>query len=152
MPTVRIIDQPGAGRGLVTAIPLREGDVVARIRGHRFRDRPTRTSLQVAAGRHLDIPGTLAYLNHSCDPSTYVDVGTLEVVATRDLAAGEALTFFYPATEWEMASPFTCACASRHCLGRIRGARVVPTAMLARYRLSPHIQALAAARDAAVSS
>ena len=28
----------------------------------------------------------------------------------KDIKAGDELRFFYPATEWEMAQPFSCIC------------------------------------------
>lgn len=146
---LRIVDRPGTGRGLVTEVPFGEGDVVARIHGHEYRTRPSRTTIQAAADRHIDNLRALACLNHSCDPSVHVDVTALTVTAVRDLAAGDELTFFYPSTEWAMAVPFDCACGGEGCLGRIDGAWHVPTAVLARYHLNAHIRELAAARDAA---
>ncbi|RLU83573.1 SET domain-containing protein-lysine N-methyltransferase [Streptomyces griseocarneus] len=146
---LRIVDRPGTGRGLITEVPFREGDVVARIHGHVYRTHPTRTTIQAAVGRHIDDLRALSCINHSCDPSTHVDVTALTVTAVRDLVAGDELTYFYPSTEWAMAVPFDCACAGEKCLGRIDGAWRVPTAVLARYRLNAHIRELAAARDAA---
>ncbi|GHI06169.1 hypothetical protein AQI88_28845 [Streptomyces cellostaticus] len=81
MVTVRIVEQPGAGRGLVTENALREDDVVATICGAECRSYPTRTSVQIAADRHIDGLQVVAYLNHSCEPSTYVDVKALTVTA-----------------------------------------------------------------------
>jgi len=36
----------------------------------------------------------------------------MTVVAARDLAADDELTFFYPSTEWSMAEPFDCWCGA----------------------------------------
>ncbi|EST29617.1 SET domain-containing protein-lysine N-methyltransferase [Streptomyces roseochromogenus] len=151
MVAVRIVDQPGTGLGLVTEVALREGDVVASICGAEYRSHPTRTSIQIADDRHMDGLQVVAYLNHSCDPGTYVDVRALTVIAARNLVPGDALTFFYPSTEWAMACPFVCACASDGCLGRVHGAQRVPTAVLSRYRLSAHIRELVTVRDAAAA-
>ncbi len=65
------------------------------------------------------------------------------VVALRDIAQGEALAFFYPSTEWEMAQAFDCWCGSLNCLKTISGAGQISADVLKRYRLSPHITALA---------
>ena len=107
------------------------------------------TSVQVSADDHIELNSDFVYMNHSCDPS--VDVithpgasteasgrkwsGHIDVVARRDLAPGDELTFFYPNTEWEMDQPFDCFCAAASsqkkaggdaggkCLGKIAGAK-----------------------------
>jgi D-alanine-D-alanine ligase-like ATP-grasp enzyme len=45
----------------------------------------------------------------------------VRLVAIREIRPGETITLNYNATEWEMASPFQCSCASTKCLGRIAG-------------------------------
>lgn len=55
------------------------------------------------------------------------------------LADPQALTFFYPSTEWFMAQPFDCHCGATKCLKRISGARDIDPAVLARYQLNSHI-------------
>lgn len=57
-----------------------------------------------------------AIVNHSCSPTAYVDLSSKlpEQWCVRTtpagLKAGEAITFFYPSTEWDMAQGFDCAC------------------------------------------
>lgn len=93
---------------------------------------PTRYSVQVDATRHLDQDESLGeaellqryfwrYLDHACDPT--VRIVDREVVAVRDIAVGEPVTFHYCTTEAEMASPFSCHCGSARCMGIVRGAR-----------------------------
>lgn len=50
--------------------------------------------------------------------------------------------FFYPSTEWHMAQPFSCACATPSCRGLIGGAEAMTGEQLAGYWLSGHIRAL----------
>ncbi len=58
------------------------------------------------------------YMNHSCQPNTHF--AGRQVVALRDIAEREELTFDYNSTEWEMAEAFVCECG--HCGGsRISG-------------------------------
>ncbi len=72
--------------------------------------------------------------NHSCDPNTGVrDVNQL--VALRDIAHGEELTYDYSTTVcthsvWRMA----CLCGSPHCRHVIQNARSIPQQQRARYR------------------
>ncbi len=107
----------------------------------------TRHSIQVDERRHVEHLGALTFLNHSCAPNCFVDTevaASPALVALRAVAAGEELTLFYPATEWEMAEPFACRCGAAECLGTITGARHVAPDRLRRYTLSPHVRGLAA--------
>jgi hypothetical protein len=92
---------------------------------------PSRYSVQIGAEQHLvpspDCPDDAlparfpwCFLNHSCAPNAAV-VG-LTVVAIRDIAPGEAVTFDYNTTEAELAEPFQCRCGSPGCVGIVRGA------------------------------
>ena len=47
----------------------------------------------------------------------------IAMLAERDIAAGEAITFNYNTTEYELAEPFRCHCDSALCVGLVRGAR-----------------------------
>lgn len=65
----------------------------------------------------------------------------------RELKVGDALTFFYPSTEWDMARGFECACGADECLGEIRGARWLSGEVLGRYWVNEHIKDLVKERD-----
>lgn len=106
-----------------------------------FVQRPTYLSVQVDDDRHILLaPEFLQYINHSCAPNTFFDTRKGEVVAVRDIAAGEEISFFYPSTEWTMTQPFDCFCGAGNCLGQIQGAAHLPRKALARYRFAEHIQ------------
>ena len=97
----------------------------------RVAPRPDRFSLQIGPEEHLVIPEGVAVeeqmdrfpwrlLNHSCDPNTLFR--GCELFALRPIAAGEELSFDYETTEWELASPFVCACGAVNCRrGPVRG-------------------------------
>ena len=109
------------------------------------RSQPWRHSIQIAFDQHAEpLPTFLRYLNHSCDPSLFIDVRARQVITLRPIAVGEELTFFYPSTEWRMQSPFPCACGASECLSEIRGASELSAGVLQRYRLSPVIVELIA--------
>lgn len=102
---------------------------------------PTRYSLQVGATLHLDQDCARdeydlvrrffwRYLDHACEPSTVIR--NREVIALRDIAEGEGVTFDYNTTEYDMASPFHCHCGSARCVGLIRGAKHLTRAQRAR--------------------
>jgi hypothetical protein len=113
---------------------------------------PSRHSVQVGEGVHVDLP-LLAhqeylarypwrYTNHSCDPNTVLRGRTL--VARWPIAAGDEVTFDYETTEFEMAEPFACHCGSRRCAGMIRGFAFLTADERERRRplLAPHLLAL----------
>ena len=140
----RRVRRPGVGDGIVARAAIPRGGVVHRWAGCRILPGPTYRSVQVGVRSHVHDPACLNLLNHSCEPSTRIDVPRRAVVALRDIRPGELLTIFYPATEWDMARPFRCRCGSRRCLRRIRGARYTPVRRLRDMRLARHIRRLLA--------
>jgi len=119
------------GRRLVALRRIARGKRLFPITGRETRV-PTRYSLQVGASLHLDQDCARdefdlvrrffwRYLDHACDPATVIR--DREVIALRDLAEGDAVTFDYNTTEYDMAEPFRCHCGSVLCVGTVRGAR-----------------------------
>lgn len=118
-------------RRLVALREIPRGTHLFRITG-RETAVPTRYSVQVSATLHLDQECAndefdlvrryfWRYLDHACEPTTRIL--DRDVIAVRDIAAGEAVTFHYGTTEYDMAAPFDCHCGSARCMGTIRGAR-----------------------------
>jgi len=66
-------------------------------------------------------PSSWAPQNHSCEPNT--GFAGLDVVALRDIAAGEELTIDYATFCDGHLVPFDCRCGSPRCRGRIYGRR-----------------------------
>lgn len=60
------------------------------------------SSVQISENEHVELNSDLLYLNHSCDPSTYLDVTQRAIVALKDIKTGDELSFFYPSTEWDL--------------------------------------------------
>lgn len=127
-------------RRLVSVQPIAEGTVVCRIEGFETRT-PTKYSLQVGRDLHLDQRGARdatdrvrrfywRYMNHACEPNTRIV--DRRVVALRDIAQLEAVTFDYNTTEYDIAEPFRCACGAPTCVGLVRGARHLTPAQRAR--------------------
>lgn len=118
-------------RRLVAVQPIAVGAVLFRIEGFETRT-PSKYSVQVGRDRHLDQRGARdatdrvrrfywRYMNHACDPTTRIL--DCAVIAVRDIAAGDSVTFDYNTTEEHLAEPFHCHCGSRGCVGVVRGAR-----------------------------
>lgn len=122
-PATRIERGTADGSRLVATGPIAEGETVIASDGERY-DRAITYSIQVEADEHMMGAGAL---NHRCvDPSCVVDPATGDLVAARDLAAGDALDFNYLTTEWCMATPFACRCGSALCWGEIAGFSALP--------------------------
>ncbi len=128
------------GARLVTDQPFKRGETIYRIEGHRITDTATYQTIQVGRRQHVEELGVIAYLNHSCQPNTLIDVVRLEVIALRDIQAGEELTFFYPSTEWEMDRPFICLCGAPQCVRLVAGAKYLSIDTLSRYFINQHIR------------
>jgi hypothetical protein len=133
-----------SGARLITTQAYRCGDFICPLPCHSVVEEPTYLTIQIGHRRHIDQIDVLGFMNHSCAPSTILDVEARSVIAARDLAPGEELTFFYPSTEWEMARPFECCCGAAECLGWIAGAGEMPREQRNRYVINPHIEALCA--------
>jgi|HubBroStandDraft_6_1064221.scaffolds.fasta_scaffold619885_2 hypothetical protein len=119
------------------------GEAILAFRAAAVRDRPSRMTVQVSEREHIELaPAFLSFVNHGCDPNVYFDVERRALVALARIAPGDEIVFFYPSTEWVMASPFECRCGSPRCLGRVGGASQVPAPVLAGHRLAPHIARL----------
>ena len=103
------------------------------------------TSVQTGRDTHIELNSDLVYCNHSCAPSLVFDMGRMEVrvVDDRPLKAGDALTFFYPSTEWDMDQAFQCTCGAGDgiCRGWISGAKDMSD-KLNGYWLNDHISEL----------
>ena len=96
---------------------------------------PTRESVQIGFQHHIDAPASATleermdrfpylFLNHSCEPNARI-VGR-DLVALQAIAPGEEVTFDYETNEYDLASPFPCACGARSCRSHIRGYRYLP--------------------------
>ncbi|MEO5886595.1 MAG: SET domain-containing protein-lysine N-methyltransferase [Anaerolineales bacterium] len=126
-------------RSLITKQSYARGQVICEMPTEKILDKANRFTVQIGRDRHTEV-GKLAALNHSCDPNVILDTEHLLMVARRDIEKGEELSFFYPATEWEMDAPFICLCGSSNCIHVVAGARFLPLSTLERHYLNRHIR------------
>lgn len=128
------------GRGVFATSPLRKGEVIAAFDGRFYDDdfdEWTEDLLNhtIQCGRALwrDSRGCARYINHSCDPNCGIR-GKYKVVAMRDIAKGEQITWDYEMTEksdwWRM----RCKCGSPLCRKRIGDYRRMPRSIRRKYR------------------
>jgi hypothetical protein len=137
------------GSGAISLVDLPAGALFAKITTATT-GKKAYTSVQTGPDSHIELNSDLVYCNHSCAPSLVFDMGRMEVRVADDrpLKTGDALTFFYPSTEWEMDQPFQCTCGAGDgvCRGWISGAKTMSNEELAGYWLNGHIEELLSQR------
>jgi len=81
--------------------------------------------------------------------NAYGIAGEVRVARDRGIEPGDALTFFYPSTEWSMDRPFDCLCGAGEgkCLGVVSGASSIDSKTMQRWYFNDHIHELARQRD-----
>jgi len=126
-------------RSLVTRQAYTKGQIICEIPTEKLSSKPNRYTVQIDQDKHTEV-GKLSALNHSCDPNVILDTEHLQMVARRDIEKGEELSFFYPATEWEMDAPFICLCGASNCIHVVAGARFLPLSTLENHYLNKHIR------------
>lgn len=146
-------DLDPAARGAVALEPIAAGDVVAAF-GGRCVDRTELDALP-AAQLHLAVqidedlymldaaePGAIepAPVGHSCRPNCGMR-GAVLVVAMRDIATGERLTFDRAMTEGSDAHELECDCTTAECRGKVTGNDWMLPELQLRYRgyFSPYL-------------
>jgi len=88
--------------GLYATKQYQAGEVVHRLEGT-LRLTPTKTSVHIGNGMHItDKFGS--YMNHSFEPNT--KIVSNQVIAIKDIAIHEEITFDYNESEVNMAEPF----------------------------------------------
>lgn len=116
--------------GVYAIAPIAKGELIAMWGGEvvplgKFNSLPERLrrlSLQVEENLYIVAlnEGPADYVNHSCDPNGGLS-GQIALVAMRDIAAGQEITFDYAMSDGSDYDEFTCECGSPNCRGTIRG-------------------------------
>src|SRR5258708_24460692 len=109
-------------KGLFALVSIDRNEILIDLNGENTFLSPTRRSLQIGERKHVfGRDETVGYLNHSCEPNSFLDFGCLCVRALRNIPAGEEVRVNYSATEYEIHHSFRCDCGSSACLRLIRG-------------------------------
>ena len=82
----------------------------------------------------------LPIFNHSCDPNCWLD--GLDMVARRDITAGEELCLDYATFCGPAMKPFDCLCTSPLCRDVVRGTDYLLPEIRERYgeHVSPYVR------------
>ena len=81
------------------------------------------------------------YVNHSCEPNSGLS-GQIALVAMRDIAAGEEITYDYTMSDGSSYDEFPCRCGAPSCRGHVSGADWRREDLRRRYAgyFSPYLQ------------
>lgn len=66
----------------------------------------------------IDMEEPADMINHSCDPNAGIS-GQIVLLAMRDIAAGEEITFDYAMSDSSAFDEFECSCGTRKCRGQV---------------------------------
>lgn len=105
-------------KGLYTNKRFLRGECIIPIQGEVL-SRPSRTSVQVSPGKHIDVKAPAMYINHSCRGN--ITLKGTAFYALSDIEPGEELTFNYNENEDELDHPFVC----RECNQQVKGKNFV---------------------------
>ncbi|KAH0562455.1 hypothetical protein GP486_002858 [Trichoglossum hirsutum] len=152
---IKVVLRPKAfTSGAVSLVTLPAGSLFSRIESATLASKAY-SSVQISREEHIELNSDLIYCNHSCEPSLEFDMTKFEVRVARgrDLKVGDALTFFYPSSEWDMAQPFRCECGAGEgkCRVWIAGAGQMGRKALDGYWLNEHIEALLVEKETGVA-
>ena len=139
------------GHGLVAVSALACGEVICVWGGEartyaelmRAPERSRRLSVQVEDDLFLvpGNPGPSDCVNHACEPNARVS-GQVVLVAAREIAAGEEITYDYATTDGSPYDEFECRCGAPSCRRRVTGDDWKLPTLREKYRgwFSPYLQ------------
>jgi uncharacterized protein len=150
-PKARPLIDDARGRGSVAIEPIAAGETVAAFGGpcvtraqldSMDHDRQHR-SIQIDDELYLAgpiEPEDADCINHSCDP-TCVMAGSVVLVARRDIAIGEEITYDYATSDGSDYDEFECGCGTEACRGKVTGHDWMLPELQLRYRgqFSPYL-------------
>jgi len=127
------------GHGVLSKVPIPRGAVVIRYKGRAkwIWDIPERLwdhCLQIGYDSYV-VPSVGSFgwfLNHSCEPNCAIERDR-EIVALRDIAPGEEITFDYSTNVGWRGFEMNCSCGAKSCRGTIRSYWGLSAAQRKRY-------------------
>jgi SET domain-containing protein len=129
-----LIKQSGIhGFGCYTTVPIPEGTHIVEYTGRRlskeqaddlYCDRPDTYLFCIGEGDFvIDGDSVAAFINHCCDANCETDEFDehIWIIALRDIAAGEELTYDYNLYDGDDDDEAVCHCGAKNCRGSMYG-------------------------------
>ena len=130
MKEVKVRKSKIQGKGVYAANNIKKGEVVLKIDDSHIVEnisKLTKTQYEfdcdyLASGKVVLMQPPERYINHSCDPSTYVRTvkGIRNVIAMHKIRAGDEITYDY-SINGNNEGTFYCYCGSDNCRGVYQG-------------------------------
>lgn len=93
---------------------------------------------QIGLTEYVELAGLGSKVNHSCEPNCGIrvnDAGAPDLVARRNIGAGEEITFDYAMRNYSVEHfPSRCRCGAPRCRGTVTGWKDLPEDQKASYR------------------
>src|SRR5581483_5721554 len=117
------------GSGCYTTAPIKKGTFIVEYTGPRLTKKQADAIYATARrtylfglddGKHvIDGDGLAAFINHCCDPNCEPDEikGRVGIIAKRDIAAGEELSYDYNLYDGDLEDKSICHCGAAKCRG-----------------------------------
>jgi uncharacterized protein len=150
-PKARTTSLATGGHGSIAIEPVPAGEIIAAFGGrcmarHELDLLPISQqvrSIQVEEQLYLagsPEPEPADFINHSCDPNCGMNGNTV-LIALRDIAVGEAITYDYAMSDGSDYDEFECACGTALCRGKVTGNDWMIPELQLRYRgsFSPYL-------------
>ena len=121
------------GCGCYTDVALKEGTHIVEYTGTRlskeqaddlYNERPDTYLFCIGEGEYVvDGDGVAAFINHCCDPNCETDEFDehIWIIALRDIAPGEELTYDYNLYDGDDEDEAVCHCSAKNCRGTMYG-------------------------------
>ena len=121
------------GCGCYTTVAVKEGTHIVEYTGTRlskeqaddlYSDRPDTYLFCIGEGEYVvDGDSVAAFINHCCDPNCETDEfgEHIWIIALRDIAAGEELTYDYNLYDGDDDDEALCQCGAKGCRGTMYG-------------------------------
>lgn len=118
------------GKGVYAIVDITKGEMVLEIDDSHVVTDPSKLTKEqneydcdyLENGKVILMKSPEKFINHSCDPSTYVKTinGVRKVLAMRDIKKGDEITYDY-SINGDNDGTFTCHCGSKICRGVYQG-------------------------------
>lgn len=118
------------GKGVYAIVDIKKGEMVLEIDDSHVVTDPSKLTKEqneydcdyLADGKVILMQSPEKFINHSCDPSTYVKTinGVRKVLAMRDIKRGDEITYDY-SINGDNDGTFKCHCKSKNCRGIYQG-------------------------------
>ncbi|GBG34894.1 Hypothetical Protein FCC1311_111172 [Hondaea fermentalgiana] len=119
---LELVQTENIGRKAIAKVALQPGTVI-NVFEEPVESRPTMHTVQFDETTHVAPTLGAEFISHACaDTNTRIvvdeDCRSASFVVTKPVEAGEDLFFNYNTTEWDMNSPFACACPACQAAGK----------------------------------